>query len=181
MGLKEQYEKKIRPKLKEKFGYRNDLSAPRLLKVAVNIGFGRIAKEKAQIERIENSLARITGQKPVLTKARKSISSFKVREGMVIGAKATLRGRRMYDFTEKLTKIVFARVRDFRGLDEKNVDRSGNLTVGLRDQLAFPEIRADEIENIHGLEISLATTAKTREEGLELFRLLGFPFKNNKR
>lgn len=180
MRLKEKYQKEIRPKLKEKFGHQNDFTAPRLIKVVVNVGFGRIAKEKAQMDKIENSLARITGQKPVLTKARKSISSFKIREGMIVGAKATLRGRRMYDFTEKLVKIVFARVRDFRGLDENNVDRSGNLTVGLREQVPFPEIRADEIDNIHGLEISLVANANSREEGLELFRLIGFPFKKDK-
>ena len=171
------YKKEILPKLKEKFGYRNDLAAPRLLKVVLNSGFGRQAKEKAYIDNVVSVLTRITGQKPILTKAKKSISAFKVREGMVIGAAVTLRGRRMNDFIEKLVHVSFPRTRDFRGIDSKAVDRTGNLTVGFREHLPFPEIKGDEVENIVGLEISIATSAKTRAEGLELFTLLGFPFK----
>ena len=163
--------------MREKFGYKNDLAVPRMEKVVLNVGFGRHAKEKAYIKNIESSLTRITGQKPILTEAKKSVSSFKVREGMIIGAKVTLRGQRMYDFVEKLIHITFARVRDFRGIDRKSVDRTGNLTVGFREHLAFPEIKADEVESVHGLEVSIATTAKTQEEGLELFSLMGFPFK----
>jgi large subunit ribosomal protein L5 len=180
MTIQEQYKKHIIPKLKEKFGYKNALEAPRLLRVVVNVGFGRHAKEKAYIENVTDGLARITGQRPVLTKAKKSISSFKIREGMIIGACVTMRGQRMYDFIDKLINISFPRVRDFRGLDEKSVDRAGNLTVGFREHLAFPEIKSDEVENVFGLEICLATTAKNREEGLELFRQLGFPFKKNR-
>jgi len=163
--------------MREKFGYKNDLAVPCLGKVVVNVGFGRHAKEKAYIENIEKNLAKITGQKPVLIKAKKSISSFKIREGMIIGAKVTIRGDRMYDFVEKLINISFPRVRDFRGIKEKNVDRNGVLTVGFREHLAFPEIKVDDVENIHGLEVSIVTTAKTRKEGLELFKLMGFPFK----
>ncbi|PIR13481.1 50S ribosomal protein L5 [Candidatus Falkowbacteria bacterium CG11_big_fil_rev_8_21_14_0_20_39_10] len=177
MRLKELYKKEIVPKMKEKFGYKNDLAVPRLIKVTVNVGFGRQAKEKQFITNVEKSLVKITGQKPVLTKAKKSISSFKVREGMIIGAMATLRGQRMYDFTEKLVNISFPRVRDFRGINEKSVDKAGNLSVGFKEHLAFPEIKADDVENIHGLEICLSTTAKTQEEGAELFKLMGFPFK----
>jgi len=180
MRLKEKYIKEIVPQLKEKFGYKNDLAVPRLEKVVLNVGFGRHAKEKMYIENVSDALARITGQKPVLTKAKKSISSFKIRKGMTIGAKVTLRGQRMYDFVEKLIHISFPRVRDFRGISEKSVDPSGNLTVGFREHLAFPEIKADEVENIFGLEVCLVTTAKTKEEGLELFRLIGFPFKKQK-
>lgn len=180
MRLKEKYTKEIVPKLKEKFGYKNNLAVPKLEKVVVNVGFGRHAKEKAYIDNVVDALARITGQRPVLTKAKKSISSFKIRQGMTIGAKVTLRGQRMYDFVEKLIHISFPRIRDFRGISEKSVDPSGNLTVGFREHLAFPEIKADEVENVFGLEVCLVTTAKTREEGLELFRLLGFPFKKQK-
>lgn len=177
MILQEKYKKEILPKLKEKFGYKNSLEAPKLLKVVVNVGVGRNAKDKAYVENAEKSLTRITGQKAMLTKAKKAISAFKIRQGMVIGVAVTLRGRRMYDFIDKLVNISFPRVRDFRGINESQVDRTGNLTIGFKEHLAFPEIKVDEIESTHGLEISISTTAKTREEGLELFRLMGFPFK----
>jgi large subunit ribosomal protein L5 len=177
MKLQEKYKKQIIPAMKEKFGYRNMMEVPRLNKIVVNVGFGRHVKEKAFIDSIINGLTRITGQKPIQTKAKKSISSFKVRKGMVIGACVNLRGRRMNDFAEKLIDISFPRIRDFRGLSDTAVDRNGNLTVGFKEHLAFPEIKADEVENIFGLEICLATTAKNREEGIELFKLLGFPFK----
>lgn len=176
MRLKESYKKEIIPKLKEKFGYKNDMEAPKLIKAVVNIGFGRHTKEKAHIDKVVDCLTRITGQKPILTKAKKSISAFKIRQGMVIGAAVTLRGARLYDFTEKLVNITFPRVRDFRGINAKSVDRSGNLTVGFREHLSFPEIKGDEVENILGLEVCLATNAGSREEGLALFTLMGFPF-----
>jgi len=177
MRLKELYKKEIRPKIKEKFGYQNDLAVPRLIKAVVNVGFGRHVKEKEYIAGVEKNLTKITGQKPILTKAKKSISSFKIREGMIIGAKVTLRGERMYDFVEKLINISLARVRDFRGISEKSVDQSGILTVGFREHLAFPEISNEMLENIHGLEVSLIINTKIRDEGLELFKLMGFPFK----
>ncbi|GAG22955.1 unnamed protein product, partial [marine sediment metagenome] len=177
MRLKELYKKQIIPKMREKFGYKNDLAVPKLDKVVVNVGFGRHIKEKDYIGKIESSLARITGQKPVLTKAKKSISAFKVRQGMIIGAMVNLRGQRMYDFVEKLIQVSFPRVRDFRGINKKQVDQEGNLTVGFREHLAFPEIKADEVDNVHGLEVTVVTTAKIREEGLELLKLMGFPFK----
>jgi len=179
MRLQVKYKKVIVPKLMEEFKYKNVFQVSKLNKVVVNVGFGRQAKEKNFIDSIASSLARITGQKPVLTKAKKSISSFKVRQGMVIGACVTLRGQRMYDFVDKLINISFPRVRDFRGLSVKNIDNSGNMTIGLKEHLAFPEIKADEVENIFGLEISLATTAKNRQEGLRLLELLGFPFKKS--
>lgn len=177
MRLHQEYKKNIIPKLKEKFNYKNDLAVPKLDKVVVNVGFGKHTKEKKYIDNIINSLIRITGQKPVLTKAKKSISAFKVREGSIIGAMATLRGKRMYDFIEKLIHVSFPRVRDFRGISEKSVDTRGNLSVGFREHLAFPEIKADEVDKIHGLEICIGTTAKNREDGLELLKSLGFPFK----
>ena len=165
--------------MKEKFGYKNNLEVPKLEKVVVNVGFGRHAKEKVYIENVQDAMSRMTGQKPVLSKARKSISSFKIREGQTIGASVTLRGKKMYDFVERLANISFPRVRDFRGIDSKSIDRLGNLTVGLKEHLAFPEIRADEVENIFGLEVCLSNTAKSRDEGLELFSLMGFPFKKD--
>jgi len=177
MKLKEKYQKEIAPKLKDKFGYSNVMAVPRLIKVVINAGVGRNAKDKAFIDGVVSSLERISGQKPVLTKAKQSISAFKTRKGMVIGVAVTLRGQRMFDFVEKLVKITFPRVRDFRGISLGQVDRCGNLAVGFKEHIAFPEIKADEADNIHGLEVCLATTAKTREQGLELFKLLGFPFK----
>ena len=167
----------IIPKLKKKFGYKNIHEVPKLIKVVINVGFGRHTKEKAYIKNVVDSLTRISGQKPILTKARLSISSFKIREGMTIGACVTLRGTRMYDFIEKLVGTTFPRIRDFRGIEVKNVDRTGNLTVGFKEHLAFPEVRPDEVDNIFGLEVSIATTAKNHDEGLELFKLMGFPFK----
>ncbi|MBI4812508.1 50S ribosomal protein L5 [Candidatus Falkowbacteria bacterium] len=177
MRLRERYKKQIMPQLKNKFGYNNDLAAPAIKKAVVNVGVGRHSKEKEYIDKVASNLSRITGQKPVLTKAKKAISAFKTKEGMIIGVAVTLRGKRMYDFLEKLVCITFPRVRDFRGISEKQVDKNGNLTIGFRENLAFPEIEVDEIENAHGLEVCIATTAKNKEEGLGLFRLLGFPFK----
>ncbi|MFA6393655.1 MAG: 50S ribosomal protein L5 [Patescibacteria group bacterium] len=177
MRLQEKYKKEILPKLKEKFGYKNAMQAPRITKVAINVGVGRNAKEKAYIDEVVKSVGRIAGQKPVETKAKKSIATFKVRQGMIVGVAVTLRGRRMYDFLEKLVNISFPRVRDFRGISQSQVDRTGNLSVGFREHIVFPEIRADEVDNVHGLEICVATTAKTRDEGLYLLKLMGFPFK----
>jgi large subunit ribosomal protein L5 len=179
MDIKEQYKKIILPKLKEKFGFENDFEAPRLAKVVINVGFGKNTKEKNYADNIVKTLSRITGQKPVLTKAKKSISAFKIREGMVIGAAVTLRGRRMYDFIQKLIHVTFPRVRDFRGIKKSVIDSTGNMTVGFKENIAFPEIKAEDIESVHGLEISVSTTAKNKEEGEELFKLLGFPFKED--
>ncbi len=177
MRLKELYKKEILLKMKEKFGYKNNMEVPKLEKVVINIGFGRHAKDKGYIENIEKNLISITGQRPVMTKAKKSISAFKVREGMTVGAKVTLRGARMYDFVEKLVNVTFPRVRDFRGIEEKIVDKTGSISIGFKEHLAFPEIKIDEIDNVHGLEINISVNKKNREENLELFRLMGFPFK----
>lgn len=179
MNLQEQYKKEIMPKLKEKFGYKNSMEVPKLVKAVVNIGVGRHTKEKAYIDSIVNSITRVTGQKPIMTKAKKSISAFKIREGMIIGIAVTMRNKRMYDFVQKLINITFPRVRDFRGISEKQIDKHGNLMIGFREQVSFPEIKADEVDNIYGLEICLHSTAKTYDEGLELFRLMGFPFKKD--
>lgn len=174
--MKEQYTKEIAPKLIEKFQYKNKIEAPKVVKVVLNVGFGRFSKDKDYIKNVEQTLTRITGQRPVLTKARISVASFKVRQGMIIGAKVTLRGSKMYDFLEKLINVTFPRVRDFRGITNKGIDKTGNITIGFKENTAFPEVKAEELEKVHGLEICIATTAKTKEEGLELFQLLGFPF-----
>lgn len=165
--------------MEEKFGFKNDMLVPRLSKVVINVGCGAHAKEKEFLTSVEQGLLKISGQKPVFTTAKKSVSAFKIREGMTIGAKVTLRGQRMYDFVEKLVGITFPRVRDFRGISAKSVDRSGNLTVGLKEYASFPEIKAEDVSNLFGLEVCLSTTARNREEGLELFHLIGFPFKKD--
>ncbi len=181
MNLKEKYQKEIIPKLKEEFSYTNNFLVPKIQKVVLNVGFGRHSKEKEYINNVEKTLIKISGQKPVLTKAKKSISSFKIREGMVIGAMVTLRGQRMYDFLDKLINVSFPRVRDFRGISAKSVDKQGNLSIGFKENSSFPEVKIDDINNIHGLEVVIHSSAKNKNEGLELFRLAGFPFKKEEK
>lgn len=177
MRLKEKYQKEITPALKGDLGIKNNMLVPRLTKVVLNVGFGRHFKEKEYIAAVDKALNKISGQKPVMTKAKKSISAFKIREGLVIGAKVTLRGQRMYDFVEKLVNITFPRVRDFRGVDAKAIDKRGNLTIGIKEHVCFPEIKAEEIDNIFGLEVCLSANTKSYEEGLALWNSFGFPFK----
>ncbi len=176
-NLQAKYKKEIIPELKEKFDLKNLMTVPRLKKVVINTGFGRYNKEKDYIKNVEKALTAIGGQKPVFTKAKKSISGFKLREGMTIGAMVTLRKKRMYDFVEKLVNITFPRVRDFRGINMGSVDEVGNMTIGIKEHTAFPEIGNEDTDDIFGLEITLVTNCKNREEGLELFKQLGFPFK----
>lgn len=177
MRFNELYQKKVKPELKKVFGYKSDLAIPKIVKVSLNVGVGRFTKDKAYVDGVVNTLTRISGQKPILTKSRKSISAFKVREGQIVGVAVNLRGARMNDFLDKLVNITFPRVRDFRGIDEKLLDKTGNMSIGFREHIAFPEVKADEVDNIHGLQITITTTAKSKKEGLELFKLLGFPFK----
>ncbi|TAN34068.1 50S ribosomal protein L5 [Patescibacteria group bacterium] len=176
INLLEKYNKTARPALMKQFGFKNPMQAPKATKVVVNSGFGRFVKEPHFAENVAATIAKITGQKPVLTKAKKSISNFKIREGMAIGAKATLRGPRMYYFLEKLVNITLPRVRDFRGLSDKGFDAHGNFTLGFKENLAFPEVRAEEVDKMHGLEITVATSAKNKEQGKALLISLGFPF-----
>lgn len=182
--LKEKYEKEAIPSMMERFGYKNRMAVPRIEKVVINTGFGRLVvgksgeEQKKIIESIINDITMIGGQKAVLTRARKSISGFKLREGLPIGAKVTLRGKRMYDFLERLIHIVLPRLRDFRGIDRKSVDRNGNLTIGIKEHIFFPEISPEKVKHIIGLEITVCTNAKNQETGLELFRSLGFPMKH---
>lgn len=177
MNLKEKYKKEVAPALKEKFNYSNVLLIPKIEKVVINVGFGKRVKDKDFISNIEKTLIKISGQKPVFTKAKKSIASFKVREGMLIGIMVTLRGNRMYHFLDKLLNVSFPRVRDFRGIPESSVDKTGNLSIGFKENSAFPEVKVEDINNIHGLEVVVDSSADSREEGIELYRLLGFPFK----
>jgi len=177
MNLKEKYQKVVIPALKEKFGYKNNLAIPRIDKVVVNVGTGQGLKDAKFNEVVAATLERITGQRPIRVAAKKSISNFKIRAGLVVGMMVTLRGKRMYDFVDKLINITLPRVRDFRGLETRSVDPQGNLNLGFKEHIAFPEIKSDEVEKIHGLEISIVTTAKSREEGLELLTLLGLPFR----
>lgn len=181
MRLKEKYQKEIAPVLKDELNIKNNMLIPKITKVSLNVGFGRHFKEKEYISDVEKALTEITGQKPVMNKAKKSISAFKIREGQVIGAKVTLRGNRMYDFVEKLTNITFPRVRDFRGIATKGIDEKGNMTVGFKEHVCFPEIKVEEINTIFGLEVSLTTNTTNKEAGLMLFQKMGFPFtKENK-
>ncbi len=174
--LKERYQAAIRPALMQELGIKNVMAAPRVTKVTVSVGLSQAIKEPKVLDTVEQTLLRITGQAPIKTKAKKSIASFKIREGMVVGTMVTLRGDRMWDFLTRLTQFTFPRIRDFRGISSKVVDERGNLSIGFRENLAFPEIRADEVERVHGLQITVSTTAGDRAKGLALFKALGFPF-----
>ncbi|TAL20596.1 50S ribosomal protein L5 [Patescibacteria group bacterium] len=177
--LKERYKKIAVPALIKEFGYKNHLSVPRVTKAVINVGISAKNNDPKFFETAESSLRRITGQKPVRTLAKKSISNFKIRKNMTVGMMVTLRGERLYSFLEKLINVTLARVRDFRGLSPKSVDSRGNLTIGFREHVAFPEIRSDEVERVHGLEVTVVTNACSREESLALLKQLGFPFIKN--
>ncbi len=177
MGLKEHYRSEVIPQLMKKFNYRSVMEVPKLEKVVVNMGVGEAVQNPKALEAAVNDLQVITGQKPVITTATKSIAAFKLRAGMKIGCKVTLRGDRMYDFVEKLINIVLPRVRDFRGVSPKSFDGRGNYTFGLREQVIFPEIDYDKIDKVRGMDITVVTTAKTDEEARELLRLMGMPYR----
>lgn len=176
MTLKERYQAEIRPALMKDLGISNIMAAPKVTKVTVSVGLSQSIKDPKMLETVEQNLRRITGQAPVKTKAKKSIASFKIREGQVVGMMVTLRGDRMWDFLTRLTQFTFPRIRDFRGISDKTVDAKGNLSIGFKENLAFPEIRTDEVERLHGLQITVSTTAGNRENGVALFKALGFPF-----
>ena len=177
--LKNRYAAEIKPALKTKFAYANVMQIPTLTKVIVNMGVGEAARDSKLIEGAIRDLTTITGQKPQVTKARKSIAQFKLREGQPIGAHVTLRNDRMWEFTDRLLSIALPRIRDFRGLSPKQFDGNGNYTFGLTEQVVFPEIEQDKIDRPRGMDITFVTTAKNDEEGRELLRALGFPFKEN--
>jgi large subunit ribosomal protein L5 len=170
------YESTIVKAMTDKFGYTNALQVPRLEKIVINMGVGEATQDKKKVEIAASEMELIAGQKPVITKAKKSIAQFKLREGMPIGCKVTLRRERMYEFLDRLITIALPRVRDFRGLNPKSFDGRGNYAMGLKEQLVFPEISYDKIEKVRGMDIIVTTTAKTDEEARELLRLFGFPF-----
>jgi large subunit ribosomal protein L5 len=174
--LKDKYREEVAPALKQHFGYKNVNEIPKLEKVVINMGLGDCKDNAKALEVAVTELETISGQKPMVTKAKKSIANFKLRAGMNVGAKVTLRGDRMYEFTDKLVSIVLPRVRDFRGVSAKAFDGRGNYSLGVREQLIFPEIEYDKVEKIRGMEMIFVTTAKTDEEAKELLRLLGMPF-----
>lgn len=176
-ALQQYYQDTVIPALKAEFGYRNVMQVPKVTKVVLNVGYGRHTKDNAHIENLERTLSQVTGQKPVHNKAKKAISNFKTRVGMPIGASVTLRGRSMYEFLYKLIHLTFPRVRDFRGISPKGFDHHGNYTVGLKENIAFPEIGGGSLERLHGLEITVVTTAKNDQESKMLLTQLGFPFK----
>jgi large subunit ribosomal protein L5 len=174
--LKKQYADLIATAIAKEFGTKNVMSVPRILKVTLNVGLNAGNKDPKLAETVAETVSRISGQKPVETLAKKSIAAFKIREGMTVGMKATLRGERMYSFLNKLVNVTMPRIRDFRGLSPKLVDKNGNMSIGFKEHIAFPEIRPDEVERIHGIEVVITTTAGSREKGLALFKALGFPF-----
>lgn len=176
--LKERYESEVRSKLAERFGYKNVMQVPRLHKIVVNMGVGDAVGNPRALEAALKDMSIITGQKGVVTRAKKSVASFKIRKGMPIGAMVTLRGARMWDFLERLVTFALPRVRDFRGLSPKGFDGRGNYSLGLKEQLIFPEINYDEVEKIRGMDVTIVTTARTDEEGREFLRLLGLPIRD---
>lgn len=176
--MREKYKKEVIPQMKEKFGLHNNLEVPQISKVTINSGVGKFLKDSSSTEEVNQALTAISGQKPVMTKARKSIAGFKIREGLGIGFSVTLRGRRMWDFLEILVGSALPRVRDFRGIKESSVDGYGNLNIGIREHLIFPEISPEQVRNTISFQVNITTNGKDREKGMALFRMLGFPIEN---
>ncbi len=176
--LKEKYINEVVPALMKKFNYKSIMQVPKLDKIVINIGLGDVKENPKSLENAMNDLMQITGQRPVVTKARKSIAAFKLREGVNVGCKVTLRADKMYDFVDKLFNVALPRVRDFRGVSQDSFDGRGNYAMGVKEQLIFPEIEYDKIDKIRGMDIIFATTANSDEEAKELLKLLGMPFKN---
>ena len=174
--MKAKYDAEIAKAMTEKFGYKNALEIPKIEKITLNMGVGEGSQDKKKVTTAAEEMALISGQKPVITKAKKSIAQFKLREGMPIGCKVTLRRERMYEFLDRLITVAMPRIRDFRGLNPKSFDGRGNYAMGLKEQIIFPEISYDQIEKVRGMDIIVTTTAKTDEEARELLRLFGFPF-----
>lgn len=174
--LRTKYDEQIAKAMTEKFGYKNALEVPRIEKITLNMGVGEASQDKKKVQTAAAEMELIAGQKPVITKAKKSIAQFKLREGMPIGCKVTLRRERMYEFLDRLVTIAMPRIRDFRGLNPKSFDGRGNYAMGLKEQIIFPEISYDQIDKVRGMDIIVTTTAKTDDEARELLRLFGFPF-----
>ncbi|HEY9891641.1 MAG TPA: 50S ribosomal protein L5 [Candidatus Sericytochromatia bacterium] len=177
--LKSLYQETIVPKLKEQFNYQNIHEVPKVVKISINRGLGEASQNAKAIESSLNEIAIITGQKPVITRAKKAIAGFKIRQGMPVGVMVTLRSGRMYSFLDRLINLALPRIRDFRGISPKSFDGSGNYTLGIREQLIFPEVSYDSVDQIRGMDISIITTAKTDEEGRALLKEMGMPFREN--
>ncbi|MET0514342.1 MAG: 50S ribosomal protein L5 [Nitrospiraceae bacterium] len=175
--LRDTYREQVLPSLMKEFGFKNPMEAPRLERIVLNVGMGEAIQNVKLLESAATELGIITGQKPVITKAKKAIAGFKLRQGMPIGAKVTLRSRRMYEFFDRLVSIALPRIRDFRGVSPKAFDGRGNYTLGLKEQLIFPEIEYDSVASIHGMDITIVTTARTNDEGKALLKHLGMPFR----
>jgi len=176
MTFKDFYNQEVAPKLTKEFGVKNVMAVPKIIKIAINVGAGEAVTNKNVIEKIQEQISTIAGQKTVITKARTSVSAFKIRMGLPIGVKVTLRGKRMYHFLEKLIRIVIPRLKDFRGIPDSNIDQNGNLNIGFPEQIIFPEIDFDKIDKIRGLQVTVVTNAKNKEKGKKLFEMLGIPF-----
>ena len=168
---------KVAPAVKKELGLSNDLAVPMISKVKVNVGIGTLGKQTKDFSEVIENVSKIAGQKPVITKAKKAISNFKLRKGLPVGITVTLRGKRAYDLVERLVAVVLPRVRDFRGLSTKAFDGKGNYSIGFREAIVFPEISPDDITNVHGVQITIVTTAKNNEQGVALLKTIGFPFK----
>ena len=175
--LRKDYDDRIAKAMTEKFGYKNALEVPKLEKIVINMGVGEATQDKKKVEAAAAEMEKISGQKPVITKAKKSIAQFKLREGMPIGCKVTLRRDRMFEFLDRLVTIALPRVRDFRGLNAKSFDGRGNYAMGLKEQIIFPEINYDKVSKVRGMDVTIVTTARTDEEGRELLRLMQMPFR----
>lgn len=175
--LKERYRAEVLPKMRERFGYKNVMEVPRLVKVAINMRVGDATQDARHVDKAVEELMLIAGQRPAVARARKSIAAFKLRKGIPIGARVTLRGERMYEFVDKLFSVVLPRIKDFKGISERQFDGRGNLNIGVREQLIFPEIEYDKIEKIRGMDITLVTTARNDQEARELLRLMGLPLR----
>ena len=175
--LKERYERELRPQLIEKFGYSSPMQAPKLVKITLNMGVSDAKTDSKALDHAVEQMTQISGQKPVVTLARKSIAGFKLREGMPIGCKVTLRGENMYEFLDRLTTVALPRIRDFRGISAKSFDGRGNYSLGIREQIIFPEIDYDRIDQVRGMDITITTTAATDDEARELLKLFGMPFR----
>ena len=177
--LEEHYLTAVRPALIEKFGYANVMQAPKLEKIVINMGVGEAVRDSKKVEHAARELAAISGQKPIITRSKKANAAFKLREGMAIGCKVTLRREHMYEFLDRLVNIALPRVRDFRGLNGKSFDGRGNYNLGIKEQIIFPEIEFDKVDQIRGMDISITTTAKTQQEGIALLKAMGMPFSDN--
>ena len=175
--LAQEYKEEILPQLMEKFDYNNVMEAPKLEKIIVNVGLGDAKEDTKLLDTVVDEIARITGQSPTVTRAKKSIANFKIREGMPVGIKVTLRGEQMFEFLYKLINVTMPRIRDFRGVSPKSFDGRGNYSLGISEHTVFPEINIDDVDNVHGLEITIVTSAETDEEAFELLSIMGMPFK----